>query len=60
MRRHAAGVLEAVKLNERGAPTDEQRRNYKAILVASFNDAQSAWDSYREHLIEHGLLPERP
>jgi len=24
--------------------------------VATFNDAQSAWDAYRKHLIEQGFL----
>lgn len=26
-------------------------------VLASFSEAQSAWDSYREHLDKHGLVP---
>ena len=37
--------------------TDELRREFEANLVTTFNDAQAAWDAYREHVVEHGLLP---
>jgi len=30
------------------------------MVTASFLEAQAAWDAYRDHLIEHGLLPARP
>ena len=40
-----------------GGGSEEQRQDFKARLLASLNDAQSAWDAYREHLREHGLLP---
>jgi len=30
---------------------------FRIQLVLSFNDVQTAWDAYREHLIEHGFLP---
>ena len=43
-------------MKQSGKPTEEQRQKFVAKLVASFNAAQSAWDSYREHLIKHGLL----
>jgi len=36
--------------------TEEQRQEFVTRLVASFNAAQSAWNTYREHLIKHGLL----
>jgi hypothetical protein len=29
----------------------------KDRILASFSEAQSAWDSYREHLVKHGLVP---
>jgi hypothetical protein len=46
----------AIRIKQSGKPTEEQRQEFVAKLVASFNAAQSAWDSYREHLIKHGLL----
>ena len=36
--------------------TDEQQE-FAANLVATFYDAQAAWDAYRRHLIGHGLVP---
>ena len=58
MRRHATDMNRATQLLVRnGGGGEEQRQDFKARLVASFNDAQSAWEAYREHLIEHGLLP---
>jgi hypothetical protein len=41
------------------AKAEEQRQEFTAELVASFNEAQSAWDAYCEHLIKHGILPHR-
>jgi hypothetical protein len=46
----------AIRIKQSGKPTEEQRQEFVAKLVASFNAAQSAWDSYREHLIKHGLV----
>jgi hypothetical protein len=57
MRRHATDMEAAIRLAKSGGPTEEQRRNFTVRLVTSFNDAQSAWDVYRDHLIGHGLLP---
>ena len=58
MRRHATDMSSAIQLLVRnGGGSEEQRQDFKARLLASFNDAQSAWDAYREHLIMHGLLP---
>jgi hypothetical protein len=59
MRRHAALMqrAEAVSVARGGHPTEEQRQQFKSELVATFGDAQSAWDAYRNHLIEHGFLP---
>jgi hypothetical protein len=39
--------------------TEEQRQQFKCDLAATFGDAQSAWDAYRDHLIDHGLLPSK-
>jgi hypothetical protein len=43
----------------RSDPPEEQWQKVCANLAASFHEAQSAWDVYRDHLIEHGLLPSR-
>lgn len=40
-----------------GIATEEQRQDFRIEFVLSFNDAQSAWNAYREHLVEHGFLP---
>ncbi len=56
MRRHGTDMETAIRMKQSGKPTEEQRQEFVARLVASFNAAQSAWDSYREHLIKHGLL----
>ena len=59
MRRHAGDMTVAMFLIERGDVTEETRQDFKAKLVASFKYAQSAWDAYCKHLMEHGILPER-
>jgi hypothetical protein len=56
MRRHGTDMEAAIRMKQSGKPTEEQRQEFVARLVASFNAAQSAWDSYREHLTKHGLL----
>ena len=58
MLRHGADMQTAIEQRQSGKPTDEEREKYVAILVASFNAAQSAWDVYREHLTRHGLPTE--
>jgi hypothetical protein len=58
MRRHATDMNSAIQLVVRNAGgSEEQQQDFRARLLTSFNDAQSAWDAYREHPIEHGLLP---
>jgi hypothetical protein len=58
MRRHASVMERAITLAKGVAPlTAEQRQDYTLNLVATLNDAQGAWDAYREHLREHGLPP---
>ena len=56
VRRHSAVASQAVDV-ARSNPTDEKRRENRAVFAASFQEAQSAWDAYRKHLIEHGILP---
>ena len=57
MRQHANVMHRAIELAKADALTDELRKDFTDSLIATFNDAQSAWDAYRSHLIEHGLLP---
>ena len=56
MRRHANDMHAAVSSLQTDL-TEEQVDEYKIRLIASFNDAQTAWDAYRAHLREHGILP---
>lgn len=58
MRRHAGDMTVGMFLIHRGDLTEEARQDFRARLIASFRDAQSAWDTYRKHLMEHGILPE--
>jgi hypothetical protein len=55
IRHHAALMDDAICLVQSG-PTEEQLKEFRQRLVVSFNDAQEAWDDYREHLDGHGLL----
>jgi hypothetical protein len=45
-----------LELNQQGYLTEAYRRELAPDVVATFNTAQAAWDDYREHLVEHGLL----
>src|SRR5262245_22549371 len=56
IRYHNSDMHKAIELNRDGHPTEELRRELAPRLVASFNEAQAAWDAYRDHLIGHGLL----
>ena len=58
MRRHAGQMGTAISMATVDT-TEEQRHHWAKLLVESFNGAQSAWEKYREHLIEHGILPRR-
>ena len=59
MRHHWSEMNAAIYEVQSGRLTEEEWQELKPSLWASFNEAQSAWDAYREHLIEHGILPER-
>jgi hypothetical protein len=56
MRRHASEMSKAIHMARSVDVTEEQRQDVTTRLVETFNDAQAAWDTYREHLIEHELL----
>ena len=56
MRRHGSQMAAALEFAKTDL-TEEQRQEIGASLAASLNEAQSAWDAYREHLIQHGLIP---
>ena len=57
MRAHASVMRQAIDLIRDGSVIEELRQDFTTRLTLSFNDAQSAWDAYRQHLIEHGYLP---
>jgi len=57
IRRHAKLMNTALGYVRKGVATEEQISYFGSRLVESFNEAQTAWDAYREHLTEHGLLP---
>jgi hypothetical protein len=56
MRRHASVMYTAIQLVQSGR-TEELKKDFTVSLLATLMDAESAWDTYRKHLIEHGLLP---
>ena len=56
MRRHMTDMNRGLT-NARIGYSEEEQKDFRHQLYASFNAAQSAWDAYREHLVEHGLLP---
>lgn len=58
MRHHASLMHQVIEQFLSREPTEEQRRDYTERLIASLNEAQAAWDAYREHLKEHGLPPQ--
>ena len=39
-----------------GGMGEEQRRDWTIRLESTLSDAQSAWDDYRKHLSEHGIV----
>ena len=59
MCRHAEEMPTAISLVHTDLP-EAQVDKYKTKLIESFYDAQSAWDAYREHLKEHGIMPVIP
>lgn len=59
MRRHAEDMHTANSLARTGL-AESQVDDYKTKLIESFYEAQSAWDAYRAHLKEHGIMPVIP
>jgi hypothetical protein len=59
MSRHAEEMHTAISLVRTGF-TESQVDEYKTKLIESFYIAQSAWDAYRAHLKEHGIMPVIP
>jgi hypothetical protein len=55
MSRHRAVMERAMRMQQEGNVTEEQRQQYRAELASTFNQGQSAVDAYRNHLIEHGV-----
>ena len=56
-RRHSAQVTETLELRKTEIETEEVLRERRARLLASLDEAQAAWDCYRGHLVQHGILP---
>ena len=56
VRHHSVVAFRAIEV-ARSNPTEEKRRENRAMVAASFQEAQAAWDDYRKHLIAHGVLP---
>ena len=54
MRRHESLMEEALRIAKTDT-NEEHLQEMRAVVAASFNEAQSAWDAYREHLIQHGF-----
>jgi len=48
-----AGAIQLAKTDL----SEEERQETAARVAASFKEAQSAWDAYREHHIQYGLIP---
>jgi hypothetical protein len=59
MRHHAQEMHAAISSAHAGL-SEPQVDEYKTKLIESFYDAQAAWDAYREHLKEHGIMPVIP
>jgi len=59
IRRHSSLMSRSIKIDRNGSLSDKQLLELASNLEATFNVAQSAWDAYRDHLIDHGLLPSK-
>jgi hypothetical protein len=57
MRRHESIMAQGALWLRMDEVTEERRQDFRARIIASFTEAQMAWDAYRDHLKEHGLLP---
>ena len=56
LRQHETQMTTGISLSMKGYLTEELRKEFAPVLVESFNVVQVAWDVYREHLIQHGLI----
>ena len=54
LRRHAALMDRAIHRAQSGSLTEEEHQNFRAELRASLNEAEAVWDSYHQHVKEHG------
>ena len=57
IRRHETEMHTALDLARNDELTDEQRRFFRTALLETLAEARLAWDTYCEHLAQHGLLP---
>ena len=56
MRRHGSQMFAAIELAKTDL-SEEERQQTGANLVTSFKEAERAWNTYRQHLIKHGIVP---
>ena len=56
MRRHGSQMDAAIQSAQTDL-TEEMRQEIGARLVSSLKEAQEAWDAYRNHLAQHGIIP---
>jgi hypothetical protein len=58
MRRHSTDMTAAISLAKTEL-SEEERLQMGVRVTASLNEAQVAWDTYRQHLAEHGIGTEQ-
>ena len=57
IRRHESIMAQGALWLRMDEVTEERQQDFRVRVIASFTEAQMAWDAYRDHLKEHGLLP---
>jgi len=57
IRSHARQVELAIDPGRRSRRARVDQEYLRDRILASFREAQSAWDCYREHLSKHGVVP---
>jgi hypothetical protein len=56
VRQHETQAYTGASMKVNGPLNEQLRGKFDPRSVESFSVAQAAWDAYREHLIEHGVL----
>ena len=55
IRHHSAAMDTAIGAARGEAITEEEFEKYREQVRTSFKEAAAAWDTYRQHLVEHGF-----